>query len=136
MPLSKTKERENAFLVLFEYNFNKELPLTELFDLSDNVGIKVDDNVKYTVMKVIEHNDELNNVIEEFSTKRKVNRIAILDKIILKLALYEILYENDIPENVSISEAVKIAGNYGSHEDVSFVNGLLGKFSREYKKEQ
>ncbi|MBQ2792061.1 MAG: transcription antitermination protein NusB, partial [Oscillospiraceae bacterium] len=72
--------------------------------------------------------------VEKFSTKWKKNRLSRVSLSVLRLALYEMLYEESIPESVSINEAVELAKKFGGEEDSAFVNGLLGAVSRSDKK--
>ena len=64
----------------------------------------------------------------------KFDRIAKVDLSILRLAVYEILYRDDIPVNVSINEAVELAKKYSGEKTGSFINGILGNFYRSLKK--
>lgn len=136
MELTRTKERENTFLLLFEYNFNRELPLEEIFELAQSSGVEVDEWIKTTISDIIQKEEELNSIIEEYSTSRKLSRIAVLDKVIMQIAIYEILYDKEVPDNVSVSEAVKIAQKYADKHDISFINGLLGNFTRNKDKDK
>ncbi len=78
-----------------------------------------------------EHKEELDKAIEERSEKWQIDRIAKLDLEILRTAIYEMKYREDIPESVSINEAVEIAKTY-SHDDAgSFINGILGNVQKE-----
>ena len=62
--------------------------------------------------------------------RRKVNRIGKVSLAVLRLAIYECLYEEEVPVNVAISEAVQIMKKYAYDNDTQFVNGVLGAFSR------
>ena len=91
--------------------------------------------VKYLeriVSGVYEHHDELNEIIGKFSIGWDVKRISRFNRVILQLAVYEILYVDDVPEGVAISEAVRIAKKYND-EMGPFVNGILGSFVRARK---
>lgn len=84
-----------------------------------------------TVVKLVqEHAEELDTLIAEYSESRKVSRISKTALAVLRCALAEILYMNDIPEAVSINEAVEIAKSYDSPDTISFINGVLGSVSR------
>ena len=91
--------------------------------------------VKYLesiVSGVYEHHDELNEIIGKFSIGWDVNRISRFNRVIMQLAIYEILYVDDVPEGVAISEAVRLAKKYND-EMGKFVNGILGAFVRSLK---
>ena len=78
---------------------------------------------------IIEHMAELDALIDEKSTGWKTNRMAKVDLAIIRLAVYEIKFEDDIPTKVSINEAVELAKKYGADESGAFVNGVLAKFA-------
>ena len=91
--------------------------------------------VKYLeriVSGVYAHHDELNEIIGKFSIGWDVKRISRFNRVILQLAIYEILYVDDVPEGVAISEAVRLAKKYND-EMGPFVNGILGAFVRARK---
>ena len=77
-----------------------------------------------------QHMDEIDDIIREYSKGWKFERISKVDLSILRLALYEILYRDDIPVSVSINEAVELAKKFGGDRTSSFVNGILGNFVR------
>ena len=79
--------------------------------------------------------EELNEQIQKFSIGWDVSRISRLTRCIMQLAIYEILYAEDIPTGVAISEAVRIAKKYDGDDTGSFVNGILGSFARSLSAE-
>ncbi|MCM1579620.1 MAG: transcription antitermination protein NusB, partial [Ruminococcus sp.] len=79
---------------------------------------------------VSERAEELDGVIARYSEKRSVDRICKVSVAVLRIAVYECLYEEDIPANIAASEAVKISQKYSPENDTAFVNGVLGKFTR------
>lgn len=74
--------------------------------------------------------EELNAVIQKYSIDWDVTRISRLTRTVMQLAIYEILYVEDVPVGVAISEAVRIAKMYDGDDTGSFVNGILGSFAR------
>ena len=83
-----------------------------------------------TVSGVANREDELNDVIRKFTIGWDISRISKLARCILQLAIYEILYVEDVPTGVAVSEAVRIAKKYDGDDTGSFVNGILGSFAR------
>ena len=79
--------------------------------------------------------EELNDLIQKFSIDWDVSRISRLARAIMQLAIFEILYIDDVPAGVAISEAVRIAKLYDGDEAGSFVNGILGAFARSLSSE-
>ena len=79
--------------------------------------------------------DELNELIQRYSISWDVSRISRLARTIMQLAIFEILYVEDVPTGVAISEAVRIAKMYDGDDTGSFVNGILGAFARSLTSE-
>ena len=75
--------------------------------------------------------EKIDQLIEQYSKDWKLDRMAAVDRNLLRLAIYEILYMPDIPSAVSINEAVELAKIYGSDESAKFVNGILGNLVRQ-----
>lgn len=84
------------------------------------------------VAGVAEHEEELNAIIGQFSIGWDVKRISRLARAVMQLAIYEILYVEDVPEGVAVSEAVRLAKKYDA-DSGAFVNGILGSFVRSRK---
>lgn len=85
------------------------------------------DNV---VSGVANRADELNEIIQKHSIGWNVSRISRLTRCIMQLAIFEILYVEDVPTGVAISEAVRLSKAYDGNDTGSFVNGILGTFAR------
>ncbi len=86
--------------------------------------------IESVVAGVASREDDLNQQIQKFSIGWNIGRISALTRAILQLAIYEILYVEDVPTGVAISEAVRLAKMYDGDETGSFVNGILGSFAR------
>lgn len=84
--------------------------------------------------RVTEKTEELDGIIAKYSEKRRVNRIGKVSLAVLRLAVFECLYEEKVPVNVAISEAVLLSEKFSLESDTSFVNGVLGAFSRDLPK--
>ena len=82
------------------------------------------------VSGVANREEDLNAVIRKYSIGWDISRISRLARCILQLAIYEILYVEDVPTGVAVSEAVRIAKKYDGNDTGSFVNGILGSFAR------
>jgi len=79
------------------------------------------------------HKVEIDKMIETYADNWSVERMPILDRNIIRISLYEMLYEKDIPFSVSINEAVELAKAYGTEESSKFINGVLGKIASDFK---
>ena len=88
------------------------------------------------VAGVANREEELNEKIQEFSIGWDVSRISRLARSIMQLAMFEILYVEDVPTGVAISEAVRLAKMYDGNDTGSFVNGILGSFARSLTPEE
>jgi N utilization substance protein B len=80
---------------------------------------------------VLEHRPALDKTIQEHTQNWDLNRMAAVDRNILRLAVYEMLYRDDIPPIVSINEAVDVAKKYSTEDSGKFVNGILDKIKGE-----
>ena len=129
--------RQAAFLLSFEKLFLDE-NLENIFESAEALDefIPMNDEVKGLVRGVFDKQEELDGIIAKYSDKRAVNRIPKVDLAVLRLAIYEALYDEKVPMNVAISEAVYLTEKYALDPDISFVNGVLGSFSKDNKKEE
>ena len=87
--------------------------------------------IRRLVRGVDEHAAELDGYIEKYSKGWKFSRIPLVASAIMRVAMYEILYMQDIPNGAAINEAVEIAKKYETPEIVKFINGILGSFVRQ-----
>ena len=92
--------------------------------------------IDHVVTGVTNRADDLNEQIQKFSIGWDVSRISRLARTIMQLAIFEILYVDDVPTGVAISEAVRIAKMYDGNDTGSFVNGILGSFARSLTTEE
>ena len=81
--------------------------------------------------KILEHLAEIDEVLNQASSGWKVSRMSKVDLNILRLAVYEMKYDEDVPVKVAINEAVELAKKFGGDDSSSFVNGILGKIAKE-----
>ena len=129
--------RQAAFLLSFEKMFLDD-ELDKIFESAEELGefIPVNDEVKTLVRSIFDKQDELDSIISKYSDKRAVSRIPKVDLTALRLAIYEALYDEKVPVNVAISEAVALTEKYALEPDIAFVNGLLGSFAKDIKKDE
>jgi N utilization substance protein B len=79
---------------------------------------------------------EIDSVIKKFSSNWKISRMACVDRNIVRIAVYELLYCDDIPAKVSINEAVEIGKKFGSEESGAFINGILDTIRKAYENKE
>jgi N utilization substance protein B len=127
--------RESAFILSFEMLFRDDT-VDELFEAAEMIDdILLNDEVRALVEGIKERAEELDAVAAKYSRNRSLARIPRINLAVLRLAVYEALYDDKVPVNVAISEAVKLTEKYAQEPDVAFVNGVLGAFSRDLKKD-
>ena len=85
--------------------------------------------VRELVGGVVQNKDEIDGNIQRFAPAWPIEQIAVIDRNILRLAIFEILFDNKVPVKVAISEAVELAKSFGSESSSKFVNGVLGAVS-------
>jgi N utilization substance protein B len=85
--------------------------------------------VRELVDGTIRHRDEIDLSVRKFAPAWPVEQIAMIDRNILRLAIFEILFDNKVPVSVAVSEAVELAKTFGSESSAKFVNGVLGSVS-------
>lgn len=134
--MSRKQTRENALKLLYAGEINKVesfFDLERLF-LKDNPLSPVEEDYwKEILSGVREQKDKLNEVIAKYLCGWKIDRIPTLDKIILQVAIFELLYLDYIPPNASIAEAVRLSRIYGEEDSRSYINALLGNLDRKVK---
>ncbi len=130
--MKRTSLREQIFKILFRVEFNTpdEMPAQEelFFDAGD-IEVTDEDRAYITdkTNRIIKKIPELDKVLSEHMTGWTLDRIGRAELTILRLGAYEILFDEDIPDKVAISEAVELAKRFGSDNAASFVNGVLAK---------
>ena len=131
---SRREIRDSAMKLLFETTLRDD-PIEELYALAEEIDeIIVNDEVKELVDGTLAHQEELDGIITQYSTKRSISRIPKLNLTVLRLALFEILYDDGTPVNAAVSEALLLAEAYAATaDDTRFINGLLGAFVRDYQ---
>lgn len=129
--MNRSKEREQAFLLLFMKNFNPELSIDEIYDVAvESEFMQPSDFTKKLGTLTVEKIGDIDAKISEFSVGWTIDRITKVSLSILRIAVCEMLFMDDIPVGVSINEAVELAKNYASAEDGQFINGVLGSISK------
>jgi N utilization substance protein B len=127
--MNRTEQREQAFYLIFENMFKKEDNDEAIAVFSENIN-EVSDYAKTIFVGVKENCEEIDNIISQFSNGWKIARIPKINLSILRLAIYEMNYVDNVPDSVAINEAVELAKKYSGKEDASFINGILGAYSR------
>jgi len=129
--MTRRQAREQAFILLFEKSFNTEVSVDELLELAKELRMLEDDEfVAALVNTTCDNIEAIDEHISANSKGWKINRIPKVTLAIIRMALAEILYFDDVPDGVSVNEAVELAKKYSTPEDASYINGLLGTVVR------
>lgn len=128
--MTRKQAREEAFILIFEKEFNDD-DLADILSLAEEVrDITADDYIKNVFFGVFENIDAIDEIISQNAVGWTIKRITKTALAILRLAIYEIRYYDEIPVSVSINEAVELAKKYATKEDASFVNGILSTVAK------
>lgn len=132
--MTRREIRDSAFKLVFEQLLRDD-DINELYEIAEEIDeITVNDEVKKIVEGTLTHAEELDGIISRYSKSRSISRISKLNLAILRIAMYESLYDDNTPMNAAISEAIKLSMMYTYQEDTAFINGVLGAFSRDTQK--
>lgn len=133
---SRSTAREMAFKLVFEDMFGTSTAqsmLGVLFDEDVNWNDITDENKEYVEwvrQNTKDHQEEVDKVISEFAKGWKIDRMNRVDVSILRLAITEIMFREDVTSAIAINEAVELAKKYSTDEAPQFINGILGAYVR------
>lgn len=129
--MSRRTAREHIFKMIFQTEFHKEEDIDEAIEIyKENMHNTSESDMNFIrteIKGVIENKTAIDDVIRKYAEGWELERIAKVDLAVLRLAVYEILYADDIPERVAANEAVELAKAFSSEKSPSFINGVLGK---------
>ncbi|MDD7404232.1 MAG: transcription antitermination factor NusB [Butyribacter sp.] len=137
--MTRKRIRENLYIMLFQINFHDETDVENQAELylermeDADATQKAKEELKNRFRQVLAHASEIDEIIEEKSQGWTVSRLAKADLTILRLAVFEILYDEEVPNGVAINEAVELAKKYGGDKSPGFVNGVLATIAKEAK---
>ncbi len=134
--LSRYKLREQVFLLCFEKLFNDDSFEDIIENTIDSRDLQLDQKAIETAKRIIENSERIDSYISDNLKKGwRISRLSRVSLSVMRLAVYEMLFEEKIPVSVSINEAVELAKKYS--DDASFINGVLGAIARKLpQKEQ
>lgn len=133
----RTLARESALKILYAIDITKEAPDTciDNFWLSqDKVEAQVKVFADSLVLGVCHNRERIDKLITEHATNWELHRMAVIDRNVLRLGAYELVFMEDIPPKVAMNEAIDIAKKYGDKDSGKFVNGILDKINKEKSK--
>lgn len=131
--MKRTELRENIFKLLFVSMFTEKEEMPEQLQLYfEGLGTLAENDQTYMedkVGSVLEKEKEIDEILNNTSKGWKTTRMSKVDLTILRLAVYEILFDADVPAGVAINEAVELAKQFGGDDSAAFINGILGKIA-------
>lgn len=129
--MNRTQEREQAFIIMFDKAFHPELLDEEILAMAvESEFVRPNAFTEEILQAVSDNNLLIDQTIRDVAVGWSLNRMTKVSLAILRLAVAEILFRDDIPASVSINEAVELAKKYAGKEDSAFINGILGTIAR------
>ena len=130
--LSRREVREGAFIILYQTLFGQTpQEITEADE--EAFGLARSHETDLIVNGVLSHDEEITGIIAKNSTTRSVARISKVNLIIMKIAIYEIKYDDKVPGAAAINEAVELGKKYAYKQDCNFINGVLNSYLEEFE---
>ena len=130
--LSRREVREGAFIILYQTLFGQTpQEITEADE--EAFGLARSHETDLIVNGVLSHDEEITGIIAKYSTTRSVARISKVNLIIMKIAIYEIKYDDKVPGADAINEAVELGKKYAYKQDCNFINGVLNSYLEEFE---
>lgn len=133
--MTRRKLRENVFIILFQYDFFPSEEIDEQIklyldsesqkDFSEQEKLEIEVRAKSAILQI----PEIDQQIEKEAEGWTIARMGKVELTIIRLALFEMLYDTEIPNPVAINEAIELAKKFGGDEAPSFVNGILAKLA-------
>lgn len=131
--MTRRKIRESIFQMLFRVEFNEKEDMPEQIDIFiDDLVNEADEDkeeLKKRILDILSKLELIDSQLNEKVTGWNTERMGKVELSILRLAIYEISYDDNIPTSVAINEAVEIAKKYGQDSSAAFINGVLAKFA-------
>ncbi|MEG1847028.1 MAG: transcription antitermination factor NusB [Lachnospiraceae bacterium] len=132
--MGRRELREQIFKLLFRVEFNPPAEMAEQtrFFFSGSEKVISEEDKAYITEKfehIVEKKEEIDILLNQVAESWKTGRMGKVDLTILRLAVYEIKFDSEVPDSVAINEAVELAKKFGQDGSSSFVNGILAKFA-------
>ncbi len=132
--MTRHEAREQAFAVIFEKSFNEGASFQEIIDGAQECELVKINGFASSLLNILEENfEKIDKTISESLVNWSLQRLPKVSLAVLRLAVAEILFNDDVPVSVSVNEAVEIAKTFGSEEDASYINGVLSSIVKKIK---
>lgn len=133
--MNRKLTREEVMKLFYEMDMNDDFSIERSERYLNNIeNMKIDTiYFRHTSLSFVENLKSIDNLINQYSSDWKINRIAKIDIAIMRLAITEMLYDDEIPISVSINEAIELCKKYSNEDSHKFINGILGNINRGIK---
>jgi len=130
---TRRRSRELALQVIYQWDITRQDAARVLSQLEEHFspGEGRDDFAERIVLGVMKHCKEIDRLIEGYSENWRLDRMSFIDRNILRIATFELVYCEDIPPKVALNEAIDLGKRYGSGDSGSFINGILDRMQKE-----
>ncbi len=131
---ARRKARELALQMLFQYDLSGNLPDAICSTFEDLIKAKANTREFATTIfrGTVEHLPKIDDMIQAQADNWRISRMAVVDRNIIRMSIYEFLHENDTPKLVIIDEAIEIAKKFGNEKSPQFINGILDGILKRY----
>jgi N utilization substance protein B len=133
--MNRRKSREIAMKLLFEMSINKESYEDTIESFKEHTDVDLEEIDMAYITKVLagihKNGKEIDKNIEKHLIKWKMDRLSKMNLAILRISTYEILFEEEIPDKVSVNEGIELAKKYGEDSSPAFINGVLAKMIKK-----
>jgi N utilization substance protein B len=132
----RRKARESTLQILFQLEFNDgELEnIFQSFWQEKKAEKKIKDYSRWLAEGIVSHREGIDQLIQSVSENWRIDRMALVDRNVLRIAVFELLYEEDLAPAIVIDEAIEISKRYSSEEAATFVNGILDAARKKIEK--
>jgi len=134
----RRRARESTLQILFQLEFNSSQPeeaMDQYWERRD-ASEEIKTYSRWLVEGILSHQEEIDTLIQSVSKHWRLARMAVVDRNILRLAVFELLYEKNIVPAIVINEAIEIAKKYSNQEAATFVNGLLDAVRKKLESDE
>ena len=134
--MSRREAREKAVQVLYQMDM-RDIPLEEAMNtvLEEDPQFQGREFLDLLVEGVLTHQSSLDQAVQKYLRSWSLDRLGLVDRAVLRIAAYEILYMDDIPSKVSLNEALELTRSFGMEESVKYINAVLANLVKEKAEE-
>jgi transcription antitermination protein NusB len=126
----RREARRRAAVILFQADATDREP-QDVLEERKGLGERIPRFTEELVLGVAERRGELDRILGEAAEGWTIDRMAAVDRTLLRVGCYELLFQDDVPDRVAVSEAVEAANRYSTEDSGRFVNGVLGRIARD-----